>query len=321
MIFKKVGKCMSKLIKCPVCGHTNQPHYDQCVKCNEPLRLGGQLLVEVKPSLWSILLKSFGWMVLYLGLQIVTAGIITPMYISSIDYSKDIIEEIDRILPNAVLLSVIFSGLLFGVIYWLRYRKSHKEQPRMRTLAITPKTMVLSVVIGFAMVFVSNLILALFNPLTMMVGMDFYMEQLNLISQLISGTALPLAIVSVGIIGPIVEEVIFRGLIFYYFQKRYSVKTAIIIQAILFGVIHLNLAQASYAMIIGIFLGFAYVYTQSIWVPIIIHVVNNIVAIFVPEAIASMEAWMLVTSGVVMLLLIFVILRVMKKDGYQFRAL
>ena len=147
------------------------------------------------------------------------------------------------------------------------------------------------------------------------------MEQLNLISQLISGTSLPLAIVSVGIVGPIVEEVIFRGLIFYYFQKRYSVKTAIIVQAILFGVIHLNLAQASYAIIIGLFLGYAYVYTQSIWVPIIIHVVNNIVAMVVPEAIASMQSWMLVTSGLAMVLLIIVILRMMKKEGYEFRAL
>lgn len=312
---------MSKLIQCPVCGHTNQPHYEQCVKCNEPLRLGGWLLVDVKPSVWSIIFKSLGWMVIYMGLQVVAAGVITPMYISTIDYTGDIVDEINRILPNAVLLSVIVSGLIFGLIYWLRYRKSHKEQPRMRALTITPKTMVLSVVIGFAMVFVSNLILALFNPLTMLVGMDFYMEQLNLISQLISGTSLPLAIVSVGIVGPIVEEVIFRGLIFYYFQKRYSVKTAIIVQAILFGVIHLNLAQASYAIIIGLFLGYAYVYTQSIWVPIIIHVVNNIVAMVVPEAIASMQSWMLVTSGLAMLLLIIVILRMMKKEGYEFRAL
>ena len=312
---------MSKLIQCPVCGHANQPHYEQCVKCNEPLRLGGRLLVDVKPSVWSIIFKSLGWMVIYMGLQVVAAGVITPMYISTIDYTADIVDEINRILPNAVLLSVIVSGLIFGLIYWLRYRKSHKEQPRMRALTITPKTMVLSVVIGFAMVFVSNLILALFNPLTMLVGMDFYMEQLNLISQLISGTSLPLAIVSVGIVGPIVEEVIFRGLIFYYFQKRYSVKTAIIVQAILFGVIHLNLAQASYAIIVGLFLGYAYVYTQSIWVPIIIHVVNNIVAMVVPEAIASMQSWMLITSGLAMLLLIIVILRMMKKEGYQFRAL
>ena len=312
---------MSKLIQCPVCGHTNQPHYEQCVKCNEPLRLEGRLLVDVKPSVWSIIFKSLGWMVIYMGLQVVAAGVITPMYISTIDYTADIVDEINRILPNAVLLSVIVSGLIFGLIYWLRYRKSHKEQPRMRALTITPKTIMLSVIIGFAMVFVSNLILALFNPLTMLVGMDFYMEQLNLISQLISGTSLPLAIVSVGIVGPIVEEVIFRGLIFYYFQKRYSVKTAIIVQAILFGVIHLNLAQASYAIIIGLFLGYAYVYTQSIWVPIIIHVVNNIVAMVVPEAIASMQSWMLVTSGLAMLLLIIVILRMMKKEGYEFRAL
>ena len=55
-----------------------------------------------------------------------------------------------------------------------------------------------------------------------------------------------LAILGVGIIGPIIEEIIFRGLIFNELKNIMPVSVVIIAQGILFGLCHFNLMQSIY---------------------------------------------------------------------------
>ena len=85
-----------------------------------------------------------------------------------------------------------------------------------------------------------------------------------------------LAILGVGIIGPIIEEIIFRGLIFNELKNIMPVSVVIIAQGILFGLCHFNLMQSIYAIFMGIMLGVVYAWIKNIWIPIFIHIVNNI---------------------------------------------
>ena len=78
----------------------------------------------------------------------------------------------------------------------------------------------------------------------------------------------------VGIIPPLVEEFIFRGVILSRFQK-YGNGFAIFASAIIFALFHGNIMQLIFAFICGIVLGFIAVRTKNIFIPIIIHAVNN----------------------------------------------
>lgn len=82
-------------------------------------------------------------------------------------------------------------------------------------------------------------------------------------------------IIAVVVIAPIVEEIIFRGLILKGFLKHYSVKKSIIISALLFGIIHMNPWQFVSALVGGTILGWWYVKTDSILVSIFGHALNN----------------------------------------------
>ncbi|TCW36049.1 hypothetical protein EDC21_11115 [Thermohydrogenium kirishiense] len=84
---------------------------------------------------------------------------------------------------------------------------------------------------------------------------------------------------SVVIIAPIVEEIIFRGLIFNELRKELSIYTAIIIQSAIFAIIHGSLYQGFYAFLLGIFLSVMYYLTESIWAPIIIHISSNLIGL------------------------------------------
>lgn len=85
----------------------------------------------------------------------------------------------------------------------------------------------------------------------------------------------PFAFIVIGIIAPIVEDLIFRGFILNELRKDYSLKTALIIQAVLFGVMHLNVAQGLYAVLAGLVLGLIAVEAKSVIPAIIGHIVMN----------------------------------------------
>lgn len=78
-------------------------------------------------------------------------------------------------------------------------------------------------------------------------------------------------------IGPILEEIIFRGFILKSMQK-YGNLTAIIVSSILFSMFHLNLVQFVNPVIMGIVLGFITIKSKSIVPSTIAHIFNNSIA-------------------------------------------
>ncbi|WAM36122.1 CPBP family intramembrane glutamic endopeptidase [Caldicellulosiruptor acetigenus] len=88
--------------------------------------------------------------------------------------------------------------------------------------------------------------------------------------------------ISMALVAPFFEEFIFRGLIFGVMQKnRLNIFVAIVVQALLFGLIHLNLYQGIFAFFIGIFLALALYWTGSIWSSIVMHFTVNSLAVIV----------------------------------------
>ncbi len=97
----------------------------------------------------------------------------------------------------------------------------------------------------------------------------------SIIKSILGSSNTLLLLLTVGILAPFLEEVVFRGLIFHELKKTIPLWAAVLLQAFLFGFIHLNIIQGSYAFALGILLGLSYVWTGSFWAPVIIHAVMN----------------------------------------------
>lgn len=84
-------------------------------------------------------------------------------------------------------------------------------------------------------------------------------------------------IFSIVLIGPIAEEVLFRGGIMNYFieRKGYDRRKAILLSALIFGIIHFNPAQVVYAFLLGLVLGCIYYQTGSLLLCCIVHIALN----------------------------------------------
>lgn len=83
-------------------------------------------------------------------------------------------------------------------------------------------------------------------------------------------------IVLYGIISPIAEEIVFRGLVYNRLRRQYSREIALIGSAVLFGLYHGNIVQAFYGFILGLLIAVMYEKYGSFLVPVILHGAANI---------------------------------------------
>lgn len=88
----------------------------------------------------------------------------------------------------------------------------------------------------------------------------------------------PLGLLTIGVLGPLSEELLFRGGVqtdLYRHTVQQGTWVAIALSAAIFALIHLNPAQMPAAFILGMLLGFAYWWTGSLVASVCIHVFNN----------------------------------------------
>ena len=86
------------------------------------------------------------------------------------------------------------------------------------------------------------------------------------------------AIVTVVVMAPLFEEVIFRGVLLESTCARYGVVAAWLLSSAIFGIVHVHPTVVVNAFVMGLVLAFIYLRTDSLWSAIILHAVNNGIA-------------------------------------------
>lgn len=75
-----------------------------------------------------------------------------------------------------------------------------------------------------------------------------------------------------------IEEIIFRGIVMQSL-RRFGDIFALVSSALIFGIFHLNLIQMPFAFFLSLGIGYLVLRTGSLWVGVIIHFINNSVAV------------------------------------------
>ncbi len=79
-----------------------------------------------------------------------------------------------------------------------------------------------------------------------------------------------------GILSPLVEEAVFRGLIYNRMKRCFNYPIALILSSLLFGCYHGNLVQAVYGTLLGIIIAYTYELYESFAAPVLFHTVANV---------------------------------------------
>ena len=168
-------------------------------------------------------------------------------------------------------MSVVSSLLITAWCGYLYYHSPWRIRPFDYRQAFTVRTLVSAV--GIAMggcILLTFLLSALQSCFP-----QFFAEYNKTMGQFEQGERM-VTLLHVLLIGPVTEELIFRGAMFDRLRLACSFWAANVLQAALFGVFHMNLIQGLYAFAWGILLGIIYQAAGSILVNILAHMVFNL---------------------------------------------
>lgn len=98
---------------------------------------------------------------------------------------------------------------------------------------------------------------------------------------------LMITLISSSIIGPILEELLFRGIVFNELKTFNSLITAYFLSVIIFALFHEKPSQILYSFIFGLILNFIYIKTNNLIYPIIFHIsANTVVTLFINKIVS-----------------------------------
>lgn len=203
--------------------------------------------------------------------------LIPLMFTGAYDMSKykgsSGLEPVAMYLLNAILSLVGFgsAGIITAKINGLRL----DDVIHIKKTKLSDSIMIS--IAGMCFVIVFNILLALMNiNLSLFGGFENKMSDYGMPTNIIGYI---LYFVCIAIIPPIIEEFIFRGAILGTLQKKFGDALAIIVSAVLFGLMHANFVQTPVTFLTGLVLGYITVKTGSIIPSIFLHFVNNSFAV------------------------------------------
>jgi membrane protease YdiL (CAAX protease family) len=165
----------------------------------------------------------------------------------------------------AVLLyQILAMGIPFLIVFTIRKRKSARTS---FNLTLQDKSIIPIIIVAGIV-----LLLGVVGPISGLIPVPESMKQA--FAKAASHTGLSTFILMV-IAAPVLEELIFRGIILDGLLRRYSPKTSILISSLLFAIVHLNPWQFVTGFIMGAFIGWVYYKTKSLLAAIIIHASAN----------------------------------------------
>lgn len=234
---------------------------------------------EVRKSLKRTTNKTIGSLLVYLVVMygVVTLYTIIAQLFFMVTGADQTPQETYETLINHLTNSG--SSMILGVLigFLILWAVMHRRVGLKAIFVKTEKKMTAKSFLMLLCVFVSGQVLFSFVS----TGMEAVANLLgySLMAQIESATTVAETVsmfLYISFVAPVFEELIFRGFVLRGMQPL-GRKAAVIIAAIVFGLYHMNLPQAMFAIYIGIVLG--YIATNySIWWAIAMHMINNLYA-------------------------------------------
>ena len=199
----------------------------------------------------------------YFAMQVLAALLVMPF---TMLYSYVAYGTIDAANAMALVPTMLLSFVGMGAYLW---RQGYLKDDGRMWFPVSAGYLGWSIVIGLSVIFL----------------MEFIMERLSFLPDWMKDTFDVLqsgwpGIICISVLGPVLEEMLFRGAITKVLLRKYSPAKAIILSALIFGVFHINPVQVVGAMLSGILFAWLYYKTGSIVPGILIHVLNNSLSVF-----------------------------------------
>jgi membrane protease YdiL (CAAX protease family) len=173
----------------------------------------------------------------------------------------------------SLALGLLEGVVLIGCVYYLGMRRKGYSWSQVGLLTPTREWIAISAGLGVLIIPISGLIALVIQ---LLLGMPLNNPQIPFLApQGFSWSGLVGMLILGGVIGPLAEELYFRGVVYAWLRQRWGVSVATLASALLFGLAHGEISIAGSAFFLGIILAWTYERSASLWSPVLIHIINN----------------------------------------------
>jgi uncharacterized protein len=183
--------------------------------------------------------------------------------------------ETNQSLAFAGVIWLVFSFSITLIIVLLLLRKEMVTSAELRNGA----SMGRSIIWAIAGVFLALFAQAFAANIERLIGIELGSDNTQQILRIIE--SFPIMIVVSSVIGPILEEIVFRKIIFGAFYKRFNFFLSALLSSVIFSFAHMEPEHTLLYSAMGFTFAYLYVKTNRILVPIVAHVAMNTFVVLV----------------------------------------
>ncbi len=202
-----------------------------------------------------------------------------------------------------MLVQIVICVVLIILLGFIWFRRSAVFPPKNTETDDSlpkriPRKIISVLILGFSL----HYFLVIIIYVLAVVMPNHYQSYISFFTGATSGGAEWLVILYTVILGPVFEELVFRGLVLGYARKVFPAWFAIIFQAALFGIYHWDLVQGIYAFVLGIFIGYICLKGPGIRYTIPLHMmfnfIMNVVLIYIADTLGNIYYIAIIGIGV-----------------------
>jgi len=254
------------------------------------------------------ILKAVGYFGIYLGAQFVVSFVysifaIIPVVVKytmgNYDLTNPVIfeqymdEAMQPILDATIPITIISGLLTIAVVCLMFVIRKQKVATALCLRKISGGTAISVAMMGFGF----NLLLGILFTLLPEAWLSSYEEAAD---TAFVGEFWVVAIM-VGIAAPVVEELVFRGLIYTRLKQGMPLVAAAVFSAVWFGVMHGHPLWIAYAAVLGLIMVWIFERTKSLFASMLFHFGYNLVAVIemaLPESTPDWVGYVMISVGV-----------------------
>lgn len=185
-------------------------------------------------------------------------------------------DAFETIQSEMLILTGLGDAILIPIA-WMFYREDEKKRlsKGFRERILVHNTFEISEIVSVAIMVIG--ISCLMNLLIALIPIDD-VEYQKIAEEMFNNNGIVIQLVVIGILAPVSEELIFRGLIFRRSRDYVGFMWAAVCSGLFFGIYHGNLTQGIFAFFMGMLFAAIYEHFGTLWAPIVAHMANNIFA-------------------------------------------
>lgn len=185
-------------------------------------------------------------------------------------------------LEATALSAILVSPVFFGIYVWDQKRRGAVPAVRLSMGGCSLYVALLGV--GLCI---------LGNQLVEYTGLTEWSRSYQEVSRALYAPGVFMQLLCTGILIPMAEELIFRGMIFASLRECFRFTVSAVLSALLFGLFHGNIPQGVYGFILGLAMAWVYENCRTLAAPYLFHISANIFSVFM----TNMPFWGNLLSG------------------------